>query len=262
MTSTSENKVSKNPDGASLNKQSNSRPILIQLMGYPSDVSDDAYSQDTVKPNWASVLCHLKENPSEASYVEDGYYPLDDALWIQTEPVPLQVVVRLIRTFPKALSAQTYQIAKHNPYTLPEVIRLLRGSDLDATFTCERSKLIQFMGFPKLKIDQDYVQSDVVPNWEKVRSRLVTHPEEASIMEEQCYPLADALWIQSDPVPLDIVQTLISLCPQSLNDGAFINASENDAIDPNLLPLMFRFDQSIQGKTQQAIRPNSPFLGG
>mmetsp|Transcript_15810 Transcript_15810/g.29833 ORF Transcript_15810/g.29833 Transcript_15810/m.29833 type:complete len:253 (-) Transcript_15810:176-934(-) len=225
---------------------SRGRPILLQLMGYPSDVSDNAYNQDTVKPNWESVLCHLKENPSEASYVEDGYYPLDDALWIQTEPVPSQVVVRLLRTFPKAVSAQTYQIAKQNPYTLPEVIRLLRGSDIGVTFTCERSKLIQFMGFPKLKIDQDYDQNDIAPNWGKVRSRLVTHPEEASVMEDTCYPLADALWIENDPVPIDIVQTLISLCPQSLDDGAFVNACENEKTDPNVLSLMFRFDRSIQ----------------
>lgn len=257
MSTASENKVSKNPVNQSLNNQYNTRPILLQLMGYPLDISDNVYNQDTVKPKWDSVLCHLKKNPTEASYVEDGYYPLDEALWIQTEPVPLQVVVRLLRTFPKAVSAQTYQIAKHNPYTLPEVIRLLRGSDIGATFTCERSKLIQLMGFPKLKIDQDYIQNDVVPDWEKVRSRLVSHPEEASIMEEQCYPLADALWIQNNPVPLDIVQTLISLCPESLNDEAFVNASENEKIDPNVLSLMFRLDQSQLNKNRVPSQKNA-----
>lgn len=113
------------------------------------------------------------------------------------------------------------------------------------------------MGFPKLKIDQDYIQNDVVPDWEKVRSRLVSHPEEASIMEEQCYPLADALWIQNNPVPLDIVQTLISLCPESLNDEAFVNASENEKIDPNVLSLMFRLDQSQLNKNRVPSQKNA-----
>jgi hypothetical protein len=229
------------------------RPALLKLMGYPHAVNNNDYTQETLTPDWDAVLDHLMENPSEASYHEDGAYPLDDALWIEEEPVPSDVVIRLLRLFPNALSEQTFEIASQNPNTFHEVMRLLRAADVDSVFTFKRTKLVRLMGFPPLTIDQDYEQEDVVPDWEKVRLRLVTHPKEASVDEEGCYPIEDAVWIQSNPVPLDIAQTLLNLCPESLTDQVFENASENEDLDEQVLRLLFRADKEIQEKIEESF---------
>eukprot|EP00979_Chaetoceros_neogracilis_P018861 scaffold11343_cov277-Chaetoceros_neogracile.AAC.1 len=87
------------------------------------------------------------------------------------------------------------------------------------------------MGFPPFSNDDDYEQEDVVPDWDSVRLRLISHPKEASVDENGWYPLADAVWVDSSPVPLDIVNTLLNLCPESLTDQVFQNASENEELD-------------------------------
>ena len=228
-----------------------SRPVLLKLMGYPTGVNDNEYGQDEVKPDWEAVLEHLISNPAEASYVEDETYPLDDALWIENDPVPIDVIIRLLRINSKALTAATFEIANENPNTAPEVMRLLRGADVDSVH--ERSVLIQLMGFPLYTIDNDYDQDDVLPDWEAVRSRLVTHPEEASMKENDYYPLADAVWIENDPVPLDVVQSLLSLCTEGLNDLVFDKASSNPELDGEVLRLLFRVDRKILSETEESF---------
>jgi len=229
------------------------RPALLKLMGYPHAVSNNDYAQENLTPDWDAVLDHLMNNPSEASYHEDGAYPLDDALWIEKEPVPSDVVIRLLRLFPNALTEKTFEIASQNPNTLHEVMRLLRAADVDSVFTFKRTKLVRLMGFPPFTIDQAYGQEDVVPDWEKVRLRLVTHPNEASVEEDGWYAIADAVWIQSNTVPLDIVQTLLNLCPESLTDQVFENASENEELDEQVLRLLFRADKEIQEKIEETF---------
>ena len=228
------------------------RPALLKLMGYPHAVDNNDYAQETITPDWDAVLDHLMQYPSEASYHEDGAYPLDDALWIEEEPVPSDVVIRLLRLFPNALSEQTFEIAGQNPNTSYEVMRLLQAADVDSVFTFKRTKLVRLMGFPPLTIDQDYEQEDVVPDWENVRLHLVTHPEEASVDEEGCYPIEDAVWIQTNPVPLDIVHTLLNLCQESLTDKVFENASENEDLDEQVLRLLFKADKEIQEKIEES----------
>ena len=69
----------------------------------------------------------------------------------------------------------------------------------------------------------------------------MTHPDEAKIDEGGCFPLADALWIENDPVPIDIVKTLITICPEALTDQAFSNASHSET-HHGVLQLMFKHD--------------------
>jgi len=230
------------------------RPTLLKLMGYPAAVSDDDdYDQETISPDWDSVLEHLINNPCEAAYNEDGEYPLDDALWIENDPVPADVVVRLLRTSPEALTEDTWEIANKNPNSLPEVLRLLRAADVDSVFTLQRTKLVRLMGFPPFSNDDDYEQEDVVPDWDSVRLRLISHPKEASVDENGWYPLADAVWVDSSPVPLDIVNTLLNLCPESLTDQVFQNASENEELDGQVLRFLFKAEREIQKKTEDSF---------
>lgn len=225
------------------------RPRLVQLMGYPAPVEDEDYDQDDITPNWDEVLEHLIANPSEASYKENGEHPLDDALWITNDPVPADVVIRLLRAYPQGLTAHSFELANENPHTSDAVWNLLRGADVDSLFTTERTELVKLMGYPPYFIDQDYEQEDVNPDWDAVRKRLVTHPEEASVPEDGCYPLADALWIESSPVPMDIVNNLVKLCPEGLTDQAFENASNNEELDGDMLRILFKADREIQRKT-------------
>ncbi len=76
-----------------------------------------------------------------------------------------------------------------------------------------------------------------------MRKRLKTNPEEARVAEDGTYPLADALWIESDPVPVDIVDKLMTLCPDSLTDEAFVFASKNDELCTSVMRAMFEFDR-------------------
>lgn len=220
------------------------RPELLRLMGYPSLIDDNEYDQETVAPDWEAVLEQLYVNPSEASYMEDGAYPLDDALWIESDPVPLDVVIRLLRINPAALSEKSYAIANDNPNTCPEVLRILRAADVDSHFTGKRTELLILMGFPSLIGDNDYEVDDIEPDWNAVRKRLVTHSGEAKVHEYECYPLADALSIEWDPVPLDVVASLIRLAPESLTDEAFQNASGNEELESDILEYLFKADRN------------------
>lgn len=84
------------------------RSRLLILMGLPKIVGDGADKYEEVqlsgddeddeeddnkgrKPKWNKVLNCLKSNPKEASICDDSKYPLDDALWIQKNPVPVPV---------------------------------------------------------------------------------------------------------------------------------------------------------------------------
>ena len=132
-------------------------------------------------------------------------------------------------------------------------MRILRASDLKGEIVQERSTLVKLMGFPKYKWDDEYEQKDVHPNWNAVRERLITNPEEAKIDEGGCFPLADALWIEGDnPVPIDIVDSLIKLCPESLTDQAFVNASHSKTL-PGVLKLMFAHDRKEQISTVDVL---------
>ena len=229
------------------------QPTLLKLMGYPAGISNDDYDQETLSPDWDTVLEHLVNNPIAASYHEDDDYPLDNALWVENDPVPVDVVVRLLRTFPQGLTEHTWEIANQNPNTFAEVTRLLRAADVDSVFTLQRTKLVRLMGFPPFTIDEDYGQEDVIPDWEGVRCRLVSHPKEASVDERGCYPLEDAVWIETNPVPLDIVHTLLNLCPESLTDPVFHHASENEELDGQVLRLLFTADREIQKSTEDSF---------
>ena len=229
-------------------KEQAKRPVLLQLMGYSSKVGYPDDEAENLNPHWEAVLNHLIENPSEASYKEDDEFPLDHALWVEYDPVPVDVVIRLLRAHPQALTQHTYEIALENPNSRPEVIRLLRAADVEGKIAGKRTKLIQLMGYPPYTFQDDYEQEDVQPDWNAVRERLVTNPNEANITDDGAYPLADALWIESDPVPLDIVQTLINLCPKNLTDQAFEHASCNEELDDAVLSHLFVADKKNSEK--------------
>lgn len=228
------------------------RSKLVKLMGYPSRIGDDDYENEDIVPDWNAVRAHLNENldvaRSEASTSEttsegEVWYPIDDALWIQEEPVPADIVTRLLRISPDSLSALTFKIAKENEWTEEGVLYLLTAADVGSKVTSERTELVQLMGFPPYNTENDYDHEEVTPNWDAVRKRLKTHPEEAKVAEEGTYPLADALWIESDPVPVDIVEKLMTLCPESLTDEAFVFASRNDSLCTSVIRVMFEFDR-------------------
>jgi hypothetical protein len=236
--------ISKNSNQQERNKEqvSSERPMLVQHMGYPKEIGDDDYENEDIHPTWRKVYNHLLSNPEEASIIEDGFYPLDDALWVRSNPVTLRVIIRMLRIFPEAFTRKTYEIAYHNPDTRPSVMRLLRASDMNGDIVEERTELVKLMGFPKYKKDGNYEQDDVKPNWDAVRERMITNPEEVEIAEADCFPLADALWIESDPVPVDIVENFIKIYPQALTDLAFANASHSKTLD-GVLRLMFSYDR-------------------
>jgi hypothetical protein len=248
MTTEKLEKQSKEFDGS----EAPLRPEILRLMGYPASRDDDEYDQETITPNWDEILELLISNPAVASYLEGEDHPLDDALWIENDPVPLDVAIRLLRAFPKALSSRTFAIADGNPNTRPEVLRVLRASDVDSHFTVKRTELVQLMGFPPCKYDDDYCESEIEPDWEAVRKRLVTHPEEA-IVHDECYPLEDAVSIEWDAVPLDVVDTLVRLAPEGLTDGVFANASANEELDCDILRFLFKADRKIQKKTEDSF---------
>lgn len=230
------------------------RPEILRLMGYPAAVDDDEYDHETITPDWDAVLTHLIAHPSEASYLEGEDYPLDDALWIENDPVPATVVIRLLRAFPNALSSHTLSIAEANEYTHPEVWRILRAADVTSSLTGKRTQLVQLMGFPPHKYDNDYDPTDLEPDWDEVRKRLVTHPDEARVCDEGCYPLEDALEIEWDPVPLDVVEALVRLAPEGLlSDQVFVNAGENEELDGEVLKFLFQADQKIQNRTENSF---------
>ena len=118
----------------------------------------------------------------------------------------------------------------------------MRAADLNGEIIEERTQLVKLMGYPPYKWDCDYEQEDIKPNWHAVRQRLITHPEEAKIDDCECFPLADALWIESDPVPIDIVDSLIKIHPGGLTDQAFASASHAETL-PGVLRLMFNHDR-------------------
>lgn len=238
------------------------RSRLLVLMGFPNnvdgtdkyEVEDDGDDEEEDgrkgrRAKWRKVLNRLKSNPEEASICEGTHFPLDDALWVQTNPVPPDVFIRLLRTFPKAFTAQTYEIACNNPNTRPRVMKLLRGADINGDIVEERTELIKHMGYPKHKFDDSYCPTSVKPNWDAVRGRLVTHPGEAKIDEDGCFPLADALWIKSDPAPVDIIKTLIEIHPEALTDHAF-QVAGHPKTRPEVLQLMFSID----------MKPNAPVI--
>lgn len=229
-------------------KEETKRPVLLQLMGYSSKAGCQEDEAENLNPHWEAVLNHLIKNPSEASYNEDDEFSLDHALWVESDPVPVDVVIRLLRAHPQALTQHTFQIALENPNTRPEVMRLLRAADAEGKLAGKRTKLVQLMGYPPYTFQDDYEQEDVIPDWDAVREHLVATPKEASITDDGSYPLADALWIESDPVPLDIVQTLINLCPKNLTDQAFEHASCNEELDDAVLSHLFVADGKISEK--------------
>lgn len=231
------------------------RPKILTLMGYPPSIGDDEYDQETIEPDWDAVLEHLIANPSEASYFEDEAYPLDDALWIENHPVPAEVVIRFLRINPTSLSSSTLKIANENESTHPEVLRILRAAGVLVDSLCseKRTKLVQLMGFPPDKYDNDYWASDIEPDWEAVRKRLVLHPEEARVHEAGCYPLADALSIEWDPVPIDVVDTLVRLAPESLTDEAFKCAGENEELGIDMLQFLFKADKNVQKRSEESF---------
>jgi hypothetical protein len=98
------------------------------------------------------------------------------------------------------------------------------------------------MGYPKYMWDSNYEQCDVKPNWIAVRERILTNPEEVEIADDGCFSLADALWIKSDPVPVDIVENFIKTYPQALTHFAFTHASHSKTRD-GVLRLMFSYDR-------------------
>jgi hypothetical protein len=218
------------------------RPTLLQLMGYPEEVGDNDYECEEIKPKWNAVLNHLESNPEEVSTPEDEDYPLDDALWIKSKPVPVEVIIKMLRLCPEGFTSKSYEIACENPDTSPEVMRVLRAADLTGDIVKERSPLVKLMGYPPYMFDNDYDQEDVKPDWDAVRERLITNPEEAQINEDDTFPLADALWIESSPVPIDIVETLIQIHPEGLTDESFINASHKKTRS-GVLRLMFSHDR-------------------
>jgi hypothetical protein len=252
------------------------RSRLLVLMGFPEDVNEDADEDAENKykvlddeeeeeeggggggrrAKWNKVLNRLKSNPEEASICEDSRYPLDDALWVRSNPVPVGVVVRLIRTYPQAYTAQSYEIACNNPNTRPKVMKLLRGADVTGDIVEERPALLKLMGYPIYKWDNAYNLESVNPDWDAVRNRLVTHPGEAKIDEDGCFPLADALWIRSDPVPLDIVKSLIEICPEALTDDAFTIACHPKTC-PEVLRLMFSVDRKVEGPVNSSASEDS-----
>lgn len=130
-------------------------------------------------------------------------------------------------------------------------MRILRASDVNGEFVKERSQLIKLMGFPPHVWDSEYEQEDVKPNWDAVRERLITNPEEAKLDEDGCFPLSDALWIESDPVPIDIVDSLIKIHPDALTDQAFVNASHAKT-QPGVLQLMFTYDRKEKQNSSSA----------
>jgi hypothetical protein len=215
---------------------------LLQLMGYPEQLGDGEFEHEDIRPRWRKVLERLDSNPEEASINEDGFYPLDRALWIQSKPLHLDVAIRMLRICPEAFTSQTYDIAYENENTRHSVMRLLRASDINGDIVEERTELVKLMGYPKYMWDSNYEQCDVKPNWTAVRERILTNPEEVEIAEGGCFPLADALWIKSDPVPIDIVDSFLKICPQALTDQAFENASHKKTRD-GVLRLMFSYDR-------------------
>lgn len=241
------------------------RSRLLILMGFPKNVGDGTVKYEEVesgddgeeddkgrKPKWGKVMQRLKSNPEEASICENSKYPLDDALWIESHPVPVNVFIRLLRAFPQAFTEQTYSIACNNPHTRDRVMKILRGVDVSGEIVEERPVLLKLMGYPPYKWDNNYCAGSVNPNWEAVRNRLITHPGEAKIDEDGCFPLQDALWIKKDPVPVDIVKTMIEICPQALTDLAFINASHPRA-NPEVLRVMFTLDK----KFNETVKPST-----
>jgi len=231
------------------------RSVLIQLMGYPELVGDEDYYMGEIYPDWDAVLERLATHPEEAFATEvlesdsHAYYPLDDALWITYDPVPAKVVIRLLRLCPEALTEKTFEFAENNKYLNPEVMKLLRASDVNYSHAKKRSKLVQLIGYPPYANDDDYDQENVHPDWEGVRMRLLSNPEEAETPEGEWYPLTDALWIQNNPVPVDIVTTLMRIAPKALTDLAFETASENESLDPAVLRHMFAFDNEQRTAT-------------
>jgi hypothetical protein len=208
-------------------------------MGHPKETGDDDYEKEDIHPTWQEVYDRLRSNPEEVSIIEDGLYPIDYAL---SNPVTLRVIIRMLRICPEAFTSQTYDIAYENENTRHSVMRLLRASDINGDIVEERTELVKLMGYPKYMWDSNYEQCDVKPNWTAVRERILTNPEEVEIAEGGCFPLADALWIKSDPVPIDIVDSFLKICPQALTDQAFENASHKKTRD-GVLRLMFSYDR-------------------
>ena len=101
---------------------SSKRSVLIRLMGYPEDRAVQFNTEDLEPvPDWNKVLDRLESNPEEASIEQDNRYPIDHAIWIEDNPVEVDVIIRLLRVFPDGFTRQTYEIACDNPNTKPEV---------------------------------------------------------------------------------------------------------------------------------------------
>ena len=136
-------------------------------------------------------------------------------------------------------------------------MRILHEADLNGYIVEQRTQLVQLMGYPPYKWECDYEQEDIIPDWNGVRERLMTHPDEAKIDDCGCFPLADALWIENDPVPIDIVDSLIKINPEGLTDQAFENASHAETL-PGVLCLMFIHDrkrnQSNDGEESSYVK--------
>ena len=113
-----------------------------------------------------------------------------------------------------------------------QVMRILRAADLNGDIVEERTQLVKLMGYPPYKRDCNYEQADIRPDWDGVRERLMTHPDEAKIVEWDWFPLADALWIENDPLPIDILVRLIRVFPDGFTRQTFEIACGN----PNTRP--------------------------
>ena len=90
-------------------------------MGHPEDRSIKLNTEEEPVPDWDNVLNRLESNPEEACFKEDDKYPIDHALLFEKKPVSLDVVIRLLRVCPDGFTRQTYEVARENPNTKPEV---------------------------------------------------------------------------------------------------------------------------------------------
>ena len=142
---------------------------FLKLMGFPSPIGDSNDEADKLEPDWNAASQYLQSNQNDgarkdASICEDGEYPLDDALWIQSDPILVSIVICLLRLYSLALMTLTFQTASRNPTVSSDIKGLLASMDARSLFTKQRSTLVMLMGYPRLTPDNDYEQQNIKPD--------------------------------------------------------------------------------------------------